>query len=53
MIAGQFLPRGQTVVVTKDRVTTDRSRTMSRRGKPQTGTVYLIHFETRLKHAGH
>jgi hypothetical protein len=27
---------------------------MSRRGKPQqAGTVYLIHFESRLKHAGH
>ena len=26
---------------------------MGRRRKPQTGTVYLIHFETRLKHAGH
>jgi predicted GIY-YIG superfamily endonuclease len=27
---------------------------MSRRSKPQqTGTVYLIHFERRLQHAGH
>ena len=26
---------------------------MGRRSKPQTGTVYVIHFETRLKHAGH
>lgn len=26
---------------------------MSRRSQPQAGTVYLIHFETRLKHAGH
>ena len=26
---------------------------MGRRSKPQTGTVYLIHFETRLKHARH
>lgn len=26
---------------------------MGRRSTPQTGTVYLIHFETRFKHAGH
>ena len=26
---------------------------MGRRSKPQTGSVYLIHFEARLKHAGH
>jgi predicted GIY-YIG superfamily endonuclease len=26
---------------------------MGRRSQPQAGTVYLIHFETRLHHAGH
>ena len=26
---------------------------MGRRNKTPTGTVYLIHFESRLKHAGH
>lgn len=26
---------------------------MGRRSKPPTGTIYLIHFETRLKHARH
>lgn len=26
---------------------------MGRRSKPHSGTVYLIHFERRLQHAGH
>jgi predicted GIY-YIG superfamily endonuclease len=26
---------------------------MNRRSKPQAGTVYLIHFESRYKHAAH
>jgi predicted GIY-YIG superfamily endonuclease len=35
-----------------DRPTIDRSPIMSRR-KKQSGFVYLIHFRTRLHHAGH
>jgi hypothetical protein len=41
------------VVTTTDRPTTDRSRNMSRRSKPQIGFVYLAHFSTNLHHARH
>jgi hypothetical protein len=41
------------VVATTDRPTTDRSPTVSRRSKPQTGFVYLAHFSSNLHHARH
>jgi hypothetical protein len=40
-------------VGTTDRPTTDRSPTMSRKSKTQSGFVYLAHFSTNLHHARH